>query len=66
MSDEHERAAAAFQGSLYVFAGLRDQMRKDGPGAVVDALAAMPEGDLRQVLLALVVTAEHAEGGEMS
>jgi len=66
MTDERERATAAFQESLTVFAGLRDHMRKDGPGAVVDALAAMPEGDLRQVLFALVVMTEHAEDGEQN
>ena len=64
MADERERARAGFQQSLTVFAGLRDQMHKNGPKAVVDALAAMPEGDLRQLLFALVVTAAHAEDGE--
>jgi hypothetical protein len=49
------------QNSLAVFARLRDQLRKGGPGAVVDALKSMPEDDLRQVLLALVVTTERAE-----
>lgn len=64
MTDEREKAAAALKESLSAFAGLREQMREDGPGAVVEALAAMPEGDLRQVLFALVVTTERAEHGE--
>ena len=49
------------QSSLALFARLRDEMRDGGPGAVVDALKTMPEDDLRQVLLALVVTMERAE-----
>jgi hypothetical protein len=36
-------------------------MRDGGPGAVVEALKSMPEDDLRQVLLAVVVTMERAE-----
>lgn len=61
MSAEQERIAAAMQSSLALFARLRDEMRDGGPGAVVDALKTMPEDDLRQVLLALVVTMERAE-----
>jgi hypothetical protein len=61
VTSEQERIAAAIQNSLGVVAGLRDQMRKDGPGAVVDALKSMPEEDLRQVLLAVVVAMERAE-----
>lgn len=61
MSAEQERIAAAMQSSLALFARLRDEMREGGPGAVVDALKTMPEDDLRQVLLALVVTMERAE-----
>jgi ribosomal 50S subunit-associated protein YjgA (DUF615 family) len=49
------------QNSLAVVASLRDQMREGGPGAVVEALQSMPEEDLRQVLLAVVVTVERAE-----
>jgi hypothetical protein len=36
-------------------------MRDGGPEAVVEALKSMPEDDLRQVLLAVVVTMERAE-----
>jgi ribosomal 50S subunit-associated protein YjgA (DUF615 family) len=48
------------QQSLNVFARLREQMLKDGPQAVAASLNSMPESDLRQVLLALVVTIERA------
>lgn len=58
---EQERIAAAMQESLAVFARLRDQMRKDGPGAVADAVRSMPDSDVRQVLLSLVVTTVRAE-----
>ena len=61
MTDEQERIAMAMQESLAVFARLRDQMRKDGPQAVVAELNSMPESDLRQILFALVVTTERAE-----
>jgi hypothetical protein len=61
VTTEQERIAAAIQNSLGVVAGLRDQMRKDGPGAVVVALKSMSEEDLRQVLLAVVVAMERAE-----
>jgi ribosomal 50S subunit-associated protein YjgA (DUF615 family) len=58
--DEQETLASAMQQSLDVFARLREQMRKDGPQAVAASLNSMPESDLRQVLLALVVTIERA------
>ena len=61
MTDEQERIAAAMQEALTVFARLREQMRQDGPRAVVASLNSMPEGDVRQILLALVVTTERAE-----
>jgi ribosomal 50S subunit-associated protein YjgA (DUF615 family) len=61
VSADRERVAAAMQNSLAVVASLRDQMREGGPGAVVEALQSMPEEDLRQVLLAVVVTMERAE-----
>jgi hypothetical protein len=48
------------QRSLVLFAQLREQMRSDGPQAVAAALNSMSEEDLRQVLLALVVTTERA------
>jgi hypothetical protein len=51
----------AMQESLAVFARLREQMRKDGPQAVVAALNSMPESDIRQILFALVVTIERAK-----
>ena len=57
MTDE-EQLASAMQQSLAVFARLREQMRRDGPAAVAASLNSMPESDLRQVLLALVVTTE--------
>jgi ribosomal 50S subunit-associated protein YjgA (DUF615 family) len=49
------------QESLAQFARLREQMHKDGPGAVVASLNSLPESDLRQILLALVVTTERAD-----
>jgi hypothetical protein len=58
--DEQETLASAMQQSLDVFARLREQMRKDGPQLVAASLNSMPESDLRQVLLALVVTIERA------
>jgi ribosomal 50S subunit-associated protein YjgA (DUF615 family) len=61
MTHEQERIATAMQEALAVFARLREQMRKDGPQAVAASLGSMPEGDLRQVLLALVVTTERAD-----
>lgn len=60
MTDEQETLASAMQQSLNVFARLREQMLKDGPQAVAASLNSMPESDLRQVLLALVVTIERA------
>jgi len=60
MADE-EKLANAMQSSLVVFARLRERMRKDGPKAVAASLNSMPESDIRQVLLALVVTTERAE-----
>jgi hypothetical protein len=61
VTTEQQRIAAALQNSLAVVAGLRDEMRRAGPGAVVDALKSMPEEELRQVLLAVVVAMERAE-----
>jgi ribosomal 50S subunit-associated protein YjgA (DUF615 family) len=61
VTDEQERIAMAMQESLAVFARLRDQMRKDGPQALVAVLNSMPESDLRQILFALVVTTERGE-----
>ena len=60
MTDEQERVAQAIQESLAVFARLREQMRTDGPQAVAAALRSIPEDDIRQVLLALVLTTERA------
>jgi hypothetical protein len=57
---EERSLADAMQESLALFAALREQMRKDGPKAVAASLNSMPESDLRQVLLALVVTTERA------
>ncbi len=64
MSTEHEKIAATVQESLTAFARLREHMHGDGPGAVVDALNLMSEGELRQILFALVVTTDHAAGDE--
>jgi ribosomal 50S subunit-associated protein YjgA (DUF615 family) len=60
VTDEQEKIARAMQESLAVFARLRDQMRKDGPQAVAASLSSMPDSDIRQILLALVVTTERA------
>jgi hypothetical protein len=60
VTDEQERVAQAIQESLAVFARLREQMRRDGPQAVAAALRSIPEDDIRQVLLALVLTTERA------
>jgi ribosomal 50S subunit-associated protein YjgA (DUF615 family) len=49
------------QESLARFAQLREQMRKDGPAAVTASLTSMPEGDVRAILFALVLTTERAE-----
>jgi hypothetical protein len=59
MSEEKE-IATAMQESLAVFARLREQMRNDGPQAVAASLRSMGDSDLRQILLALVVTTERA------
>ena len=61
MTDQEERIARAIQDSLAVFARLREQMRTDGPQAVAASLKSMPEDDIRQVLLALVLTTERAK-----
>jgi ribosomal 50S subunit-associated protein YjgA (DUF615 family) len=60
VTDEQEGVARAMQESLAVFARLREQMRNDGPQAVAASLKSMPEDDIRQVLLALVLTTERA------
>jgi hypothetical protein len=49
------------QESLARFAQLREQMRKDGPEAVIASLTSMSEGDVRAILFALVLTTERAE-----
>jgi ribosomal 50S subunit-associated protein YjgA (DUF615 family) len=49
------------QGSLAVFARLREQMREEGPNAVAASLNSIPERDVRQILFALVVTTERVE-----
>ena len=64
MTDEEERVARAMQESLAIFARLREQMRTDGPQAVAASLKSMPEDDIRQLLLALVLTTERV--GEQS
>jgi ribosomal 50S subunit-associated protein YjgA (DUF615 family) len=61
VTDEQQRLAQAMQESLAVFARLREQMRTDGPQAVAASLKSMPEDDIRQVLLALVLATERAE-----
>jgi len=61
VTDQEERVARAIQDSLEAFARLREQMRTDGPQAVAASLKSMPEDDIRQVLLALVLTTERAE-----
>jgi hypothetical protein len=60
VTDEQEGIAMAMQQALAVFAGLREQMSNDGPEAVAASLKSMPESDLRQIVLALVVTTERA------
>jgi hypothetical protein len=61
VTDEQERIATAMQGSLAVFARLREQMREEGPNAVAASLNSIPESDVRQILFALVVTTERVE-----
>ena len=56
---ERKRIATAMQESL-PFGQLREQMRKDGPEAVTASLKSMPEGDIREILFALVLTTERA------
>jgi ribosomal 50S subunit-associated protein YjgA (DUF615 family) len=60
VTDEQEGIAMAMQQALAAFARLREQMRNDGPEAVAVSLKSMPESDLRQIVLALVVTTERA------
>jgi len=60
MTTEPEKIAATIQESLTAFARLREHMRSGGAGAVVGALNSMSEGELRQILFALVVTTDHA------
>jgi ribosomal 50S subunit-associated protein YjgA (DUF615 family) len=60
VTDEQEGIAMAMQQALAGFARLREQMRNDGPEAVAASLKSMPESDLRQIVLALVVTTERA------
>ena len=57
---ERKRIATAMQESLAGFAQLREQMRNDGPEAVTASLASMPEGEVRAILFALVLTTERA------
>jgi ribosomal 50S subunit-associated protein YjgA (DUF615 family) len=57
---ERKRIATAMQESLARFGQLREQMRKDGPEAVTASLKSMPEGDIREILFALVLTTERA------
>ena len=64
MTNEPDRIAASMRESLAVFARLCEQMRDDGPQAVVASLNSMPDSDVRQVLLALVVTSVRAEEEE--
>jgi ribosomal 50S subunit-associated protein YjgA (DUF615 family) len=52
------------QESLALFARLREEMSRDGPGAVAASLNSMPDNDIRQILFALVVTTERAEEEE--
>ena len=61
MASQDEQLAAALQRSLTSFAQLREQLRESGPGAVADALESMPGPEVRQILLALVVTTVRAE-----
>jgi hypothetical protein len=60
MNDEQETLASAMQESLALFARFREQMRKDGPKAVAASLNSMPASDLRQIVLALVLTTERS------
>ena len=62
MAAERKRIATAMQESLARFGQLREQMRRDGPEAVTASLKSMPEGDLREILFALVLTTERAGG----
>jgi ribosomal 50S subunit-associated protein YjgA (DUF615 family) len=57
---ERKRIATAMQDSLARFGQLREQMRRDGPEAVTASLKSMPEGDIREILFALVLTTERA------
>ena len=52
------------QGSLALFARLREEMNREGPEAVAASLNSMPDSDIRQILFALVVTTERAEEEE--
>jgi ribosomal 50S subunit-associated protein YjgA (DUF615 family) len=61
MASERERLAAALQQSLTSFAQLRELLRQDGPEAVAQALESLPDTEVRQILLALVVTTGRAE-----
>ncbi|HKH41486.1 MAG TPA: hypothetical protein VKA41_06485 [Solirubrobacterales bacterium] len=49
------------QESLSAFARLRELMRTEGPQAVAASLNSLPESDLRQILLALVLTTERVD-----
>ena len=60
MAAERKRIATAMQESLARFDLLREQMRKDGPEAVTASLRSMPEGDIRGIVFALVLTTERA------
>lgn len=62
MTTEHEKIATTIQESLTAFARLREHMRRDGPEAVAGVLNSMREGELRQILFALTVTTDRAEG----
>jgi ribosomal 50S subunit-associated protein YjgA (DUF615 family) len=64
VTDDQERIATAMQESLALFARLRGEMSRDGPGAVAASLNSMPDNDIRQILFALVVTTERAEEEE--
>jgi hypothetical protein len=61
MARKDEQLAAALQQSLTSFALLRERLRENGPGAVADALESMPDPEVRQIVLALVVTTVRAE-----
>jgi ribosomal 50S subunit-associated protein YjgA (DUF615 family) len=64
MASDREQLAAALQQSLTSFAQLRELLRQKGPKAVASALESMPDTELRQMLLALVVTTGRAEDEE--